>query len=455
MPAFPGGFRLPDPTVGMPRIMNVSVEQMTRLARLPMGQAGRADIIAILGQPYAESPVATKSQLRAQVNMLNRSPMGREWAEQMEAVAHFAPEDGRLVVRMMYSLGEVGTGGAFKLLYVTLEEGRYAGYAWGDSDHFRPATDLLTARRLIDGRPTREELLSAIGPPGVVHKSPSGSVLWHHNFHVPREIAGSEVTQLALAWEFGAGPQGRFHSMTPGFAFHAPDQLALGGGIGAGQGSGRGMGKMAAQYRNAIEAHVRESSVEGSGARVARVRTVLRRLRPALGASIPQVTLCVLVSPGFLAAAVLRTSTTAGGSDVLLVLSTGAIDALRSDDQLAFVIAHELGHIVAQHLYIPEDWARKLVAGWGPVTRRFMQWSWTWTRMMEHEADIRGVEICRRAGCRVTASDEVLALLASLHPSTASATSSHPVHEARRRLLAWYCGYRWGSPAGLGVPGAP
>lgn len=106
---------------------------------------------------------------------------------------------------------------------------------------------------------------------------------------------------------------------------------------------------------------------------------------------------------------------------------------LQDDAELAYVIGHELAHFVEDHFVIPIEYILRV----SPTPQDFR-----WSQSMEHEADVRGTEMAARAGYDPAGADRVLKMLVQLAPPVPKRLSTHPPHEMRRNLLAWYCSYR-------------
>lgn len=134
-----------------------------------------------------------------------------------------------------------------------------------------------------------------------------------------------------------------------------------------------------------------------------------------------------------------------------LYITRGMLNALTRDDQMAFVISHELSHITLNH--IPKTALRR--GGWqlldqGVLSRIYPSGSiWDvaekasitllekkFSRNSEYQADTRGLAMMTQAGYDPQAAIEVLNLLQASSPnSTPEFLQDHPLNKARIETL--------------------
>lgn len=134
-----------------------------------------------------------------------------------------------------------------------------------------------------------------------------------------------------------------------------------------------------------------------------------------------------------------------------MVIYTGIIDRLKlSDDEIAAIIGHEMAHVLREHSR--ESVSQELlkssslsiissIAGLGSVGDTLLQqagelaFSLPFSRKMETEADIIGLELMARAGYNPEASVTLWEKMSSLGGSGASILSTHPAGPDRAAEL--------------------
>jgi predicted Zn-dependent protease len=138
-----------------------------------------------------------------------------------------------------------------------------------------------------------------------------------------------------------------------------------------------------------------------------------------------------------------------------IVLTDKLWNTLKTDDQRAFVIAHELGHIMAKHIQQTQYRRVGLVVLDQYVLDRYLPQSGLWnimtnvglnladkysSRNLEYQADDIGFQLMRRAGYRPRAAIEVLRTLERLQKNgTPGFLMDHPTDKARiQRLVEKY-----------------
>jgi Zn-dependent protease with chaperone function len=125
----------------------------------------------------------------------------------------------------------------------------------------------------------------------------------------------------------------------------------------------------------------------------------------------------------------------AGKTDTgrVIVLTTGFLKELKSDDELACVIGHELGHMVCHHTCFEMGSILSAL----PTPNMFAI-----AQGMEYEADARGFELMAAGGYDAKAFRAVLAVFASKEKPIPKEVSRHPSADLRTKFLEWYYAYR-------------
>ncbi len=186
-----------------------------------------------------------------------------------------------------------------------------------------------------------------------------------------------------------------------------------------------------------------------------RVMAIVERLRRQMPA-LPATQVLLADTPAFNACCLL---------DGTLVVNQGLLRALKDDDQLAFVLAHELAHALARHgaealtkqliglavqgafgdayIALRNQFARLLPSAWRELSLEQL-WRFgialPYSREMENEADALGLTIAVRAGYRGEAALEFVALLRRFSPEKPCfevVLSDHPTHDERIRRIQY------------------
>ena len=127
-----------------------------------------------------------------------------------------------------------------------------------------------------------------------------------------------------------------------------------------------------------------------------------------------------------------------------ILLYRGLLDKLGSDDALAAVLGHEIGHLVLDHLYVDIDWMVQKM-------KTLPMFYYSCCQEMEHEADVFGAELAGRAGYDPRSILPVLDVLEKANPlpeGIVASLGTHPLRESRQNLIKWYCDFRgYGKPA--------
>jgi hypothetical protein len=243
----------------------------------------------------------------------------------------------------------------------------------------------------------------------------------------PGELAGTGIEVLFLNWALTNDGTVRFFSVRPDFVWRY-DLPAGPGAVRQGSpGASLDLAALEKEYQLGLEQRMRSSTGTPQPRDVERVSRLMARLLRATLNKLDPVTTRVVVDDVF------NAYTARPGGRTLVAVNTGLLRRVQSADELAFVLAHELGHIDCGHHVLPRDFLdRKGVRD--PQIRRWL------VDMVEHDADIRAVDIMARAGFRqLDASDGLLSKLpAGRDPSPA----------LRRKFVAWYIAYRYGGPQG-------
>jgi hypothetical protein len=113
-----------------------------------------------------------------------------------------------------------------------------------------------------------------------------------------------------------------------------------------------------------------------------------------------------------------------------VVVTTRILDFVDSDDELAFVMAHELAHIVRHHhdRLEAEDVPRGLLRGFGKNAAR--------VRATEEEADRLGLKLAWAAGYDIRAAARFWQRFYDAHPDGFQLFRTHPGAADRERMVA-------------------
>lgn len=409
---------------------SITKEQVQKLATLVPTQATREDVIAILGQPRFEADGNLERQ-RVR-GFPHADATGVPWLRQLRGWD----------LTMMYMGGTV-PGKEMRTLAVLLDKERFVGYVWRDgSAGVLPAARLSDVRALLDGGPSRADLAAKLGPPVAMYSllgalSRERAIYVSHWFHAPGELseAATGLRIELLAINCFVDHQGRVSSwhVAPRFVWIAADLRVQGASAYVTQ-LPDAIRKAEEEYQAYLASVVAGSERVTQGGQAARVQAVLSRLLKAASAEVePPGEVIILERPEVNALIGLEHRRTR------LILFTGLLRTLQTEDQLAAVIAHELAHPASLHLVIPIGYLLKSM----PEGLRAQMYRWS--QCMEHEADARALEMMHRAGFRLSAMNEVLRILRDSQPTVNSpvAGSTHPVHELRRRFVDWYVKYRF------------
>ena len=126
-----------------------------------------------------------------------------------------------------------------------------------------------------------------------------------------------------------------------------------------------------------------------------------------------------------------------------LYITRGALVRLRDESELAAVLGHEIGHVIAGHLTRRDRRARSRVAR--PESRSDI------AARRRDQADELGVEYCARAGYDVTAMERMLRALAAGDPpdDPDRGTDPHPRWNPRlARVQAFASHFHGGETSG-------
>ena len=117
-----------------------------------------------------------------------------------------------------------------------------------------------------------------------------------------------------------------------------------------------------------------------------------------------------------------------------IVLTTGLLDVVRSPDQLAWVVAHEVGHHALEHaesakLHLMLNRFLSITVGEKPVNIQQID--------MERQADMYAADLLTRAGYDLREGRRFLAWLQmqQTSPTETNISQSHPTNEERLRAL--------------------
>jgi hypothetical protein len=384
----------------------ITREEMGRLARLEPGVAIRADVVSILGEPTWES----KPSGRDDFVKATGPAFGKDWAEWY----HDTWDGRRNWDRIMnYSTAGAVPGAPVEFLMVFLREGRYGSYLWQSGKAALSEKDLEQAKPLARHGTSREVLLDGFGPPAA-----ASAEFLRYRFRAPPSLVEAGVSHVLLAWNAGTGA---FGGMAPEFVWRHMDPAAM----------ARATEKLL-QAENRCRAAAEERREAGkrltSGPEYDRVCRLLKRLFPALTERIGPVHVEIDTSKEVNAGA------SSGPAGVRVSVNRGLLDVMPDDGELAFVLAHELAHLVLRHPELP---TLNVVAVLPDAN------AWQWRLNQEYEADVRGAEILARAGLDPLDGGRALKRIAPFEPEPPPGfIGDHPPNEMRRRLLEWYARFR-------------
>jgi len=287
-----------------------------------------------------------------------------------------------------------------------------------DSSQLFPAEMLEAAKPLLKS-PTRQELQTNLGPPNYFFSKEELT----YAFRVPTAVSGLAVDSLRLRWECNREDRCKFLDIQPSFnwTFLGFSDLQL-----AGNSLKDLRASMVSQYQAFVEKELAATRHIDVGQRPEQCEAILNRLRPTLTKELGPVRLNILQSNTFNACAIRR------GREIQLVMYAGLLDQIRDESELAFVMAHELGHMALGHLYVPLDYMVKVMPKVG----------YHFSQSDEYAADLYAAQLLARAGFNPSACLTFLSKAQERNPMPDEVRfSTHPLHEARRILLSWYLGY--------------
>ncbi len=130
-----------------------------------------------------------------------------------------------------------------------------------------------------------------------------------------------------------------------------------------------------------------------------------------------------------------------------VVIAPAMVDFLKDDNQLAFVLSHEMGHNVMRHIDKQEHNANygmalgmigDVVAGMNRVNSKGaftklggQQAALSYSPEFEAEADYVGLYIMARAGYKIEGAPNVWRMMSQVYPDGIYVSSSHPNNAAR------------------------
>ena len=402
-------------------VLTISPDQIVRLSQLQPGVATRQDVIAILGEPSYQSVPPTPQEVRSALDIdgLRTAP---------PPVRPQGPSAGQSI--LTYNTAPYRIGGAVEFLMVFLQADRFVGYLFEGRMQADPSADpLAAARPMVVGPATRQQLLDRLGSPVQAALADDGLTRLVFALDSPAELAGTGIDRLRLGWRVDNAGSARFEGLTPQFIWRHEDPQSL----------AAGQAHIAAAARDHID-HIQRGGQAGmlitAGPQYDHVRGILGRLMLATPRPLGAVALCLVQDDQPNAFASL------GPDGPIVGVHTGLLKLLGDDDELAAVLAHELGHLVERHASVPAkflvNWLRQ--RGLEPMRAMFR-----WIQTNEYTADMRGVEIAEGAGFDPAAAQRTLAKLEAVAeplPPELLAEAEHPAAPLRRRLLGWYLDYR-------------
>jgi hypothetical protein len=395
----------------------VTPEQVARLSMLNE-TATEADVVAILGQPSSRGSYARSDMVRA---------FGEGYAYEYHDTL---PEDQRAasVVSTIlgYQTAELAVGKEITYLAVFIREGRYVGYFWQGSGQLLPS-ELLAEVKSLTRLTDRQHLHAVLGPPN------RGGGMKHalYAFRAPASLEAIGFDSLLVIWEGQNPDELLFKSVQPSFTlnFELGKPQAFGSAKKVSRQPDRQVSRneLVSQYHALVEKEMCSNQHVTTGSQVERCQRVLKQLRPTLPNDFGSMQLVVLGSDAFNACAMRR------GKEISMLMYSGLLERISDDQELAFVMAHELSHVALGHLYVPSSYFLKLSKDSGLTTL------YRSSQADELSADLHAAQLLARAGFNPSAGLSFLLKAQEYNPPPAELRfSTHPEHEARRILLNWY-----------------
>jgi hypothetical protein len=426
----------------MQEVKTITREQIAQLAQLS-DNATKEDVVAILGQPNMDtSGMGDQRSAMIQTH-------GEDYVYQyVDTVPDGFGLSGRVALQYNTS-GQVTPGKPISGLTVTLRNNRFESYAWISNDQLLPETALAKVKPLMKVV-SRRQLYESLGPPNRF----GGFKYCNYALQAPPSIAALGLDALEARWEGGSQNELKFVSIQPVFTWKheemdlvkmssadrkaiikASEQFKERSRKKPGMAAGNhqvSRASMVTEYHALLERELRAHGHIESSQWVERSQGVLKKLEPLLPNNFGPIRLVVLQSNAFNACAMRR------GWDVTLIIYTGLLEHLADDDELAFVVAHELSHISLGHLYVPVN---DMIQLWGGVGALASNW-YRMSQVDEHGADLMAAQLVAGAGFNPSAGLSFLLKAQERNPSPAELRfSTHPEHEARRIMLNWYLGF--------------
>ena len=393
------------------RNVNFSSEQVRSLAVLTPA-ATRTDVVAVLGEPSFESRKPTQAEVASATG--EKPVVLSQGAQAMEAKEQ---------VVLSYIPGGKAPGSDIRALLVFLTDGRFSGYVWLDSSSVIPEDKLISAKPFVESPCDKNRLMETLGTPVGMGQHPDGGFIYRFAFDAPADVKALDLPVIELVWLVSNDGSCVFNGLSPDFIWR------YGGMSPASAAALASIQKAENDYYGLIQTQKTGPRAIRSGAKYQRVLSVLNILRKNCIIDPGPVELYLLDDPEIDASA-------GNGSDGAVVcINIGLLDCLSNDsnDELAFVLGHECGHLVDHHTDVPRKYISSLT-----MDPQIFKWSRCW----EHAADIRGLDIMVRAGYDPQAAVKCVEKTIKDKPSGSAAFDTHPLGEMRIRMLRWYIGYR-------------
>jgi hypothetical protein len=433
------------PLASLQEVKTIARNQIEQLAQLGEN-ATKEDVVAILGPPNMDSSAMGGGDPRSAMMQTYGQDFVYQYVDTLPTEYSWGLSGS---VTLHYNTGKLVPGQSISGLDVFLMNNRFARYMWNGKDQLLPEASLAEVKPLV-GVVRRGQLYESLGPPNRV----GSSKLCVYVFQVPAAIAALGVDSLEARWEGTSQDELKFVSIQPGFAWKheeidfkkmsSQDRKAMLKSMEQFQERNRkqpgtalsnpriSRSSLVTEYQALLERELRDHGHIETGPWVDRAERVIKRLQPLLSNDFGPIRLAVLQSKAFNACAMRR------GRDITVMLYAGLLDHLTNDDELAFVIAHELSHISLGHLYAPTNFLIQYFQGtevFSPMVSNFYRMS----QIDEHGADLLAAQLLGKAGFNASAGLAFLAKAQELNPPPANLRfSTHPEHETRRILLSWY-----------------
>jgi hypothetical protein len=403
-------------------ISKISLEQIDQLSHLEPGKATIADVTNLLGKPGEGSN-----------NRVICYTTGLKW------------NDNGLISETTY-------------LVVFIFGDRYQGYQWTDPLNSLSSDKLRSAIKLMEKKVSISELRQNLGTPAAIGKISNKEFIWGYNFDSPSQLSSFEISSLKFAWHVNERGEAQFFVATPSFSFRG-DQgpkgfgnifkipkyykdlaiIMMGMDIAVrknvtislpASGMEKEREQLAQGYQELVDKKIQHSKAVSKESEVSRTDKILQRLlkNNPYNRNFNQIIVIILDDKEITAMAQRKRG------EQKIVLTLGLFQKISNDDQIAAILAHEMGHFLLDHFYIPLNFI---------LRRNIDPQMFRSSQCMEHEADVFSVELMRAAGFNQQVAVDTIRILSEQDPPVPEKLSTHPPGLVRQEFLSWYINYRW------------